>query len=88
MKIKVIAVNPIAPERSALLGEREMIDENTGLRMSFKQPVSEIQLRVIDGDLIVYLGKPIDVAKYRKWLEEAKKRQAEAEGRKLLNENI
>lgn len=83
MKIKVIAVNPVTPEKSFLLGEREMVDENTGLHMRFKHPLDELQLRVIDGDLIVYLGKPIDIAKYKKWLADAKKRQAVADGTPL-----
>jgi len=71
MKIKVIGVNPIHPEKSALLGDREL-GEGTALRMSFKQPVDQIQLRLIDGELVVYLGRPIDIAKYMKFVEELK----------------
>lgn len=84
MKVKVIGVNPIDPAKSGLLKEGDLTPE-TALRLSFKQPISIMQLRLIGEELVLYVGQPLDLAQYQKALEAAKQRIRDREGK---NENV
>ena len=76
MKVKVIGVNPINPKDSGLIKEGELTEE-TAIRLLFKHPIGLMQIRLVHGELVIYIGHPIDVNKYKEALAAAKKRKGE-----------